>query len=140
MEELSEFHRRRIVVTFQHIDKLLSQSLLALSETPAGLQQPPIHDVPPSRIIKIAGHIEKIRKQMRIFLERFQIALPEPAAPSSWILKTNMASIDMALEDLYPHKMKGYGQIGSTAAKDLTQTVQEIRKQVSRALRDLAQE
>jgi hypothetical protein len=78
-----------------------------------------------------------IREQIGSFLKRFHIALPERSRPSSWIVKTNLTSIDIALEDLYPQKMKGYGDMDSAAARELTQSLQEIRKHVNQIFKAL---
>ncbi len=137
MAGLGEFHKRRILVTFQHIERLLNQSVHALAQTQSDLQQRNVQDIPPSKQLQIESHIRIIRNQMRGLLKRFQIDLPEPSTPSSWILRTNMTSVDMALEDLHPQKMKGYGEIDSVAAGELTQTLKEIRRQVSQMLKEL---
>ena len=52
-------------------------------------------------------------------------------------MKTNLTSIDIALEDLYPQKMKGYGDMESAAARELTQSLQEIRKHVNQIFKAL---
>jgi hypothetical protein len=137
MAELSEFHKRRILVTFQHVERLLNHSVYALAQTRSGLQQRNIQDISSSKLHKIENHIGIIRNQMRGLLKRFQIDLPEPSTPSSWMLKTNITSVDMALEDLYPQKMRGYGEMDSMAADELTQTLKEIRKQVDQMLKEL---
>ncbi|HTY63919.1 MAG TPA: hypothetical protein VMG30_16850 [Acidobacteriota bacterium] len=131
MATLGEHHRRRILITFQHMDELLSQSLHVIARAQTDLQPRHVQDISASKLLRIEKHFQLIREQMNKFLERYQIALPEPSTPSSWILKTNLTSLDMALEDLHPHKLKGYGEMDSTVARELTQTLQEIRKQVS---------
>ena len=138
--ELGEYHKRRILVTFQHINELLSQSLLVLARSQSDAQPRHVQDISPSQLLRIEKHIQLIREQMNKFLERFQITLPEPSTPSSWIVKTNLTSLDIALEDLYPQKMRGYGDMDSVAASELTQTVQEVRTQVSQLLQVLDQD
>ena len=51
-----------------------------------------------------------------------------------------MTSVDIALEDLYPKKLRGYGDMDSATATELTKTLQEIRKQVSLLLQALDQD
>ncbi len=130
MAELGEFHKRRILVTFQHIEKLLAQSLQVLARARSDLQKPEL----------IEGHIKLIRKQMRGFLERANIDAPEPSIPASGILKTNMTSVEIALEDLHPRKLRGYGDMDSATAADLTKTLHEIQKQVALLLQSLARD
>ncbi len=135
MAELGEYHKRRILVTFQHIDKLLSQGLHAIALTQSDLQPRHIQDISPTKLLYIQNHIELIRNQMTDFLKRFEIVLPERSKPSSWTLKTNLTSIGIALDDLSPSKMRGYGDMESASARELTQTLQEIRKLVNQLLK-----
>jgi hypothetical protein len=128
MAELGEHHKRRILVTFQRVDELLSQILSVFEQAQSGLRSRHVQDIAPSKLSRIESQIELIRKQIAGFLERFHISLPERSTPASWIVKTNLASVDIALEDLYPKKLKGYGDMDPAAASELTHTLQEIRK------------
>jgi hypothetical protein len=134
---LGENHKRRILATFQYADELLSQSLSARATAQTDLQSRGVQDFTPSELLRVESDMERIRQQMRSFLERFQIALPGRSTPSRWILKTNLTSLDLALEELYPRKMRGYGEMGSAAASELERTLQEIRKLVSQLLESL---
>lgn len=134
MAGIGENHSRRILATFQHADELLRQSLNALTTAQPGLQARCIQDLSPSELQRVESDMERIRDKMRSFLKRFQITTPERSTRSSWILKTNLMSLDIALEELYPHKMKGYGEMEPAAALELTQTLQEIRKLVNQMI------
>lgn len=137
MAELGENHKRRILVTFQHVDGLLNQSLRVLAQAQSDLQPHYVQDISPSKIPQIQSHIELIRGQMSSFLKRFQIALPGRTKPWSWVLKTNLTSVEIALEDLAPQKLRGYGDMDSGASRELTHTLQEIRKLVNQFLKAL---
>jgi hypothetical protein len=137
---LNENHKRRILASFQRVDELLSQSLNALMPAQSSLYSRCVHDITQSEFHWVESCAGKIRKQMGSFLERFQIAFPPPSTPSSWMLKTNLTSLDIALEEIYPEKMKGYGEMDRASASDLTRTLQEIRGLVSRMLVSLADE
>jgi hypothetical protein len=137
MAELGEYHKRRILVTFQHVDRLLSQSLHVLTRTRSGLQPNHVQDLPPSKVLQTQTHIDLIRDQMSSFLRRFEIAVPERSKPSSWVIKTTLSSVEIALEDLTPSKMRGYGHMDSAASSELTQTIQEMRKLVNQLLKAL---
>jgi hypothetical protein len=134
---LGEYHKRRILVTFQRVDELLSQSMNILTQARPDSLPRHILDVSPSKIPLIESHIGLIREQIGSLLKRFHIVVPERSRPSSWIVKTNLTSIDIALEDLYPQKMKGYGDMDSAAARELTQSLQEIRKHVNQIFKAL---
>ena len=137
MGELNEYHKRRILVAFQRIDDVLSQSLHVLGRSQSDPQPRHVQDMSSAQIRHVEKHIRLAREQLHTFLERFHIDLPEPSSPLSWILKTNLTSLDITLEDLYPHKMRGYGEMDSVAASELAQTVEEVRKRVHQLLQVL---
>ncbi len=137
MAELGEYHKRRILITLQHVDELLSQILNVLEQAQSSLQSRHVQDISPSKLPRIKNQIELIRKQIGRFLESFHISLPERSKPASWIVKTNLTSVDIALEDLYPQKLRGYGDMDSAAASELTHTLQEIRKLLNQLLKTL---
>ncbi len=138
MSRLNDNHKRRLLSAFQHMDKLLSQSLNVVASTPAGLCSRYIQDMSPSELRHVQSHIEKIREQILGLLKKFEIALPQPTTPSSWILKTSLTSLDIVFEDLYPEKMRGYGDMDQSTAKDLTSEIEKTRKHLSQLLAFLA--
>ena len=131
MAGLGESHRRRILVTFQHVDKLLGQILHSIARASSDLQPRVVQDLSPSKIVQIQNHIELIRDRMSILLKRFEIGLPERSKPLSWVLKTNLTSIGIALDDLSPSKIRGYGDLDADAARELRLTLQEIHNLVN---------
>jgi hypothetical protein len=134
---LNENHKRRLLAAFQQMDKLLSQSKNAMASKPSGLYARYIHDISESESRKIDSSIEKIREQISGVLERFQIVFPPPSTPASWILKTNLTSLDIAFEDLYPDKMQGYGKMDPKTAHDLTASIEATRKLLRQLLESL---
>jgi hypothetical protein len=139
MTRLNENHKRRLLAAFKHMDELLSQSLNAAAPAPPGLYSRYIQDISQSELHWVGTHIEKIREQILALLERFQIALPPPSTPASWILKTNLTSLDITFEDLYPEKMRGYGDMARSTASDLTSAIDEIRGNLNQLLAFLAE-
>jgi hypothetical protein len=120
------------------MDKLLSQSVNAVASTPHHLHSRYIQDIPQSDLRRLESNIDEIRKRILNLLEQFQIKLPPPSTSSSWILKTNLTSLDIACEDLYPEKMRGYGDMDPSAAANLTSSIEEIRKLLNQSLEFLA--
>ncbi len=134
MSGLNENHKRRLLAACQQMDKLLSQSKNATAAKPAGLYLRYIHDITEAESQWIDCSIEKIREQISSFLKRFHVAFPPPSTPASWILKTNLTSLDIAFEDLYPEKMRGYGKMDPKTASDLTASIEETRKLLGQLL------
>jgi hypothetical protein len=138
MSRLNENHKRRLLSAFQHMDKLLGQSLNAVASAPPGLYSRPIQDLSPAELRHMQSNIEKVREQILGLLKKFDIALPPPATPASWILNTNLTMLDIAFEDLYPEKMRGYGDMDPSTAGDLTSEIEKIRKHLKQLLASLA--
>jgi hypothetical protein len=132
MSGLNDNHKRRLLAAFQQMDKLLSQSKAALDP-----RSRHIHDVAEAESQRIKDAIEEIREHVAGLLKRFHVETPPPANSVSWILKTNLASIDIAFEDLYPEKMRGYGKMDSKTAGDLTASIEQTRKLLNHLLESL---
>jgi GTP-binding protein EngB required for normal cell division len=140
MVGLSQNHKRRLIATFQQADELLTQSLNIIAPARSGLCSRYVGDISPSELHWIESYAERIREQIGSLLERFEISLPAPSTASSWILKTNLISLDIMLEDLYPERMRGYGEIDKKTASDLTWTLQEVRRLLSQLFAFLKEE
>ncbi len=124
---LNEHHKRRLLSTFEHANELLNRCLDAVNPGP-GHYSRYVQDMSDSDIRWIESYLEKIRDQLHDLLLRFEVEIPKPSIASSWVIKTGLISLDIALEDLSPHKLKGYGSVDTVTAKELTWALQEIRR------------
>jgi hypothetical protein len=125
---LNENHKRRLVAAFRHADALLNRGLDAVAPLRPGPFPRYVPDMSPSEVNCVAGYVDRIRNQIHGLMQRLELDIPAPTIASSWVLKTGLISLDIALEDLHPDQMKGYGEIDEETAKELTSTLQEIRK------------
>lgn len=135
---LSENHKRRLLVAFRHADELLSQSLEAAAPRQSSLGPRYVEDISPAVRHHLERQTRKIREQMQGLLERFEIELPAPSKASSWAVKTNLTSLDIGLEDLFPEKLRGYGEMDAASARDLRRALLEMRQLLSQLLAVLA--
>jgi GTP-binding protein EngB required for normal cell division len=135
---LNENHKRRLVAAFEHADELLNRSLDAVAPSRPGQFSRYVHDMSSSDLHWVESYVDKIRDQIYRLMQRFQVEVPSPSIASSWALKTGLISLDIALEDLYPDQMKGYGAIDETTASELTWTLQEIRRLLNQLFAFLA--
>jgi GTP-binding protein EngB required for normal cell division len=131
---LNENHKRRLLAVFEHADELLNRSLNAAAPSRPGRYSRCVQDMSGSEVHWIESYSEKIRDQIYGLLQRFEVNLPAPTTSASWILKTGLVSLDIALEELYPSQMAGYGAIDQAAASELTWTLQEIRRLLKQLL------
>ena len=131
MPGMNENHKRRILSSLEHMDKLLEDSLMAMAPASRSLFSRFTPDVSPAQAHWIESYVEKIREQMPRLLARFELQPGQKTTLASGALRTNLIYLDIALEELYPERMRGYGKMGPQAAKDLTWTLNEIRRLVS---------
>jgi GTP-binding protein EngB required for normal cell division len=130
MSGLNENHKRRILSTFQYADKLLGESLHILAPSSRSLFSRYVDDMSPAQYHWVEDYVEKIREQMGRLAERFDLEPHPPDTLASWALRTNLTTLDIALEDTYPEQMRGYGEMDAAAAADLSWVLQEIRRLV----------
>jgi GTP-binding protein EngB required for normal cell division len=128
---LNENHKRRILSTLEYADRSLGECLHVLAPSSRSIFSRYIGDISPAQYHWVEDYAEKIREQMGRLLERFKIDRNPSTTLLSWKLRTSLITLDIALEDMYPEQMRGYGEMDTSAAGDLSWTIQEMRRLVS---------
>src|SRR5512146_80171 len=124
---LNPNQQRRLVVTCQYIDKLLSELESSLVESSSKAAFPKyIADISLAQRRTIEDYIARIRTQLVRVLDSQGMERPAPRIPMSRQLHVNLTFIDIAVEELKPKYMRGYGEVHETAAKDLNGLVGEL--------------
>jgi GTP-binding protein EngB required for normal cell division len=139
--ELNDAQLRRLSVTCEYIDKLLRdvEHILHEATSPSPFPRHVI-DLTPAQTRVLEDHIRQIRKQLLHTLE-WQHMKPEPPdIPATRALLTNLAFIDIAIEELKPSYMRGSGSVPEDAASELTGVVYELRSVVKSMERYMRQE
>ncbi len=129
--ELNENQQRRLRISCQYIDKLLSDIEDILHE--ATSQSPfPRHivDVSPAQIRVLEDYIRRIRSQL-VHAIAWQDMKPEPSdIPATRAVLTYLTFIDIAIEELKPKYMRGSGAVPEDAVNELNGVVHELRSAV----------
>jgi GTP-binding protein EngB required for normal cell division len=129
--ELNANQQRRLRISCQYIDKLLSDIEDILHE--ATSQSPfPRHivDVSPAQIRVLEDYIRRIRSQL-VHALAWQNMKPEPPdIPATRALLSHLTFIDIAIEELRPEYMRGYGAVPEDAVAELNGVVHELRSTV----------
>ncbi len=129
--ELNENQQRRLRISCQYIDKLLSDIEDVLHE--ATSQSPfPRHvmDVGPAQIRVLEDYIRRIRSQL-VHAIGWQNMRPEPPdIPATRSLLSSLAFIDIAIEELKPKYMRGSGAVPEDAVDALNGVVYELHSAV----------
>lgn len=125
---LNANHARRLSVTCRYIDKLLSDMEGALNASTSRQAFPQyVPDIAPAQRRVIEDYITRIRGQLVRVLDGQGIERPVADIPVSRSLHAVLIFIDIAVEELKPEYMRGYGQVPAAAAVELNGIAGELR-------------
>ena len=139
--QLNEHQQSRLRVTCQYIDKLLSDMEDILHAASSSSPFPRyLVDLNPAQIRLIEDHIMRLRSQLIHSLEWQQMKPSPPEIPATRAILTNLTFVDIAIEELKPHDMRGFGPVPDDAVHELNGVVHELRSLVTGMERYLKQE
>lgn len=139
--ELSGPQRNRLLSTCQHIDRLLSSVEHILHETASESPfRTHIVDIAPAHVRVMEDYIGRLRKQLLRTLEWQHMKPAEPEIPATRAVLTNLAFVDIAVEELRPRYMRGSGDVPEDATDELNGMVHELRSLVGEMERYLRRE
>ncbi len=138
---LNEFQARGLSVTCQYVDKVIGEieNILQSAASKAAFPRY-VQDITPTQRKTIEDYLSRIRAQLARVLDGQGIARPEAWVPTSRAVYTALTTIDIALEELRPRYMKGYGDIAPELATELEGISAELRGLVERLHRYLMQD
>jgi GTP-binding protein EngB required for normal cell division len=125
---LNSNHERRLTVTCRHIDKLLAEIESALNVSASKLAFPQyVPDISPAQRRVIEDYISRIRAQLARVLDGQGIERPPADIPVSRSLHSHLTFVDIAIEELKPEYMRGYGEMPPAAAVELNGIAGELQ-------------
>jgi len=130
---LNEHQARRLSVTCQYIDKVIGEIEGILSSASSKAAFPKyVEDIASTQRRTIEDYLARIRAQLVRVLDGQGIARPEAWIPSSRAVYTSLTVIDIAVEELRPSYMRGYGEVPPELATELEGISGELRGLVAR--------
>ena len=135
MSQLSQNHSRHILHGFFSMHKQMAEleSLLVQSETTTPFSQF-VKDVSPTECRVVQDHFARIRSAMLAHLEDLGIPLDIRTASVRWTFETNLMHLQVAVDDMGPKQLTGYGQLDPTdqaavarIQDDLTRLLERVR-------------
>jgi GTP-binding protein EngB required for normal cell division len=125
---LNSNHERRLSVTCRYIDKLLAdmESILNVSSSKLAFPQYTL-DVTPAHRRVIEDYISRIRAQLIRVLDGQNVERPPADIPVTRSLHSTLTFVDIAVEELKPDYMRGYGEVPPAAAIELNGIAGELR-------------
>ena len=140
VESLNEFQASRLRVTCQYIDNLLGDIVEVLNASASQAAFPRyLPDIAPSQRRTIEDYITRLRAQLLGVLKGLGISVPGASIPASRAIQVMFGAVDIAVEELKPHYMLGYGHLPESVATELNGIVGELSGLIFRLERYLAQ-
>ena len=109
--KLNEPQQRRLVITCKYIDSLLCDIENALHSAASKSPFPRyVVDVTPEQALEIEGHISRLRAQLLRTLALAAIKPEPPEIEVTRLITTDLAFVDIAIEELKPKHLRGCGR------------------------------
>jgi hypothetical protein len=136
--ELNISQQRRLRVTCEYIDKLLGDTERVLHSTASESPFPRyVSDLTVAQSNVIDDHIRRLRSQLLRALAWQHMEPHPPDIPATRMVGTYLAFIDIAIEELRPRYMVGYGTVPQDVIAELNRIVSELHSLVESAERCL---
>jgi len=144
---LNSAQERRLRATLDEADRLLSEIGLILNSAASKSPFPKyIVDLTPVQRKTIEDYMGRVRVQLARVLEGQNIAVEPPSIPATRAIHSALTFLDIAVEELRPRYMQGYGEVPPVAAAELngivgelSASVRELDRYVTQSGQDLQQ-
>jgi len=126
--ELNNAQQRRLLITCKYIDNLLCDIEHALHSAASESPFPRyVIDLTPAQTQAIEKHIRGIRSQLLRTLAWQHMKPEPPEIPVSRSVMTDLAFVDIAIEELKPRYLRGCGAVPEDAVDELNGVIRELR-------------
>ncbi len=137
----NEYQARCLSVTCQYIDKTIGEMEHVLNAAASKAAFPKyIGDISPSQRRTLEDYFARIRAQLARVLDGQGIPRPDPTIPASRAVSIGLLTITIAVEELGPSYMRGYGDVSPELVTELEGICGELRELVSRVNQFLMQD
>ena len=128
---LNEYQSHHLSSTCQYVDRLLCDidGIVAMAETDSPFDRY-THDLAPTSKRLLRDYAISIRAHMMRVLQRHQCLPRGSAVPAVRAIRTRLASVDIAIEELKPRYMRGYGSVPQELVPELNGLVEELQSLV----------
>jgi len=117
---LNEGQRRRLFSNAQHADKLLSdvEAILNASESKSIFPKY-VADFSPPQAKLIRSYIARFRNQLARATDGLSIVSETPALGSLHSIRVTLTFVRVAVQEMAPHYLRGYGELAESVAPQL---------------------
>ncbi|MGB8890057.1 MAG: dynamin family protein [Candidatus Korobacteraceae bacterium] len=137
---LNASQRQHLLVACKHIDKLLSDVEATLNAAGSKTVFPSYgNDVTPIQRKTIEDYSARVRGQLLQVLAGQSLQPEKPRISAIHSIHVNLTFIDIAIAELAPHYMRGYGPVSEEGAADLNGIVAELQSAIKELTRYVLQ-
>jgi hypothetical protein len=138
---LNPDHRRHLLVSYQYVDKLLSEveEIVFASNSKSPFPKYKASFTPTETKV-IQDYIARIRAQMVHALASQNITPPPPQLDSAYSIRVTLEFADVAFDECRADHMRGYGEVPHSLESDLNVMADEMRGMVRKLISYLTQD
>ncbi len=125
-----------LLATFHHIDGLLGdiEDILDCAETSSVFPQY-VADFEPQARENIERQVQEFRVAMLSIVRKAGIASRRREISALHAIASTVDFIDLAIDDLRPERMRGYGEVSDATKRDLEEVATEMSQLANKLLR-----
>jgi GTP-binding protein EngB required for normal cell division len=130
---LNPRHKNALLSTFLHIESRLNEMepLLAQGKRPCPLDQL-VHDLSPTEAKVVEDYFARIRSTMVTCLEKHGIPIEAHRVGLRWSLQTSLITLSIAVAEVSPDRLRGYGEMDEAGRQEVLSIQQEIDRLLDR--------
>ncbi len=137
---LNPSQRQHLLVTCKHIDKLMGDIEQTLNAAASKSVFPNyVSDITPLQRKTIEDYIARIRGHLLQVLAGQSLSPEKPRISEAHSVNVNLTFVEIAVAELAPHYMRGYGPMSQEGAADLNGIVGELQSAVKELVRYVSQ-
>ncbi len=130
---MNENQQRHLLVTFQHMDNLLSEAerIMATAGSASPFQEY-WQDTTPIQRKVTHDYVARFRETMRRILEELEIPPRQPISGALWAARGRVGFASIAIAEIQPQHMRGYGKLSDEDARKMEKIVAELNADLNR--------
>jgi GTP-binding protein EngB required for normal cell division len=130
---LKPLHKQALLSTFLHIESRLKEmeAMLARGKRPSPLDQH-VHDLSPTEVKVVEDYFARIRSTMVTCLEKHGIPIEVSHVSLRWSLQTAISFLSVAVAEVSPDRLRGYGELDDAGRKEVLNIQQELDRLLDR--------
>ena len=137
---LNEYQQRHLLVSCQYIDKLLGE-IEQIAHVPSAGELFPRHSstMTPMQKRVLQDYLSRIRSRVLAVLDGEHLPPPPPHGQDVFSIRSTLTFVDIAIEELKPKYMRGYGAVPEAIVPRIEGIVDELRTIVEKLGQYLAE-